>query len=175
MWNPHLFLACISRQQSLQPDSVAWGCCLLQLRIYLKGAVFKCQGCDVIPATSTVLFSLQLHNWEKQKPPWQCFTLTCQASHSPSDRELPQGQAQGSLPAMGDICLPASLTCSGPVGRESGKGELSSMVSGILLLQAMELQQGLFLLHIFDIFLGQFCLKLSPWVILLSLTWPEKA
>lgn len=86
-----------------------------------RSGVFKCQGCDVIPATWPVLFSLQLHNWEKQKPPWQCFTLTCQASHSPSDRELPQGQAQGSLPAMGDICLPASLTCSGPVGRESGQ------------------------------------------------------
>lgn len=37
MWNPHHSLACISRPQSLQPDPAAWGCCLLQLRIYLKG------------------------------------------------------------------------------------------------------------------------------------------
>lgn len=120
-------------------------------------------------------------------------TLICQAGLIPSDRESPQGQAQDVLPVMTDICLPASLTCSGPVGKESGRTAFLSALwnsftsYGIIRLEHWwSSEEGsffwrtLFSSHIFSCifsitFLANFVSNLlSPWVFLLSLIWPEK-
>lgn len=151
-------LACISRPQSLQPDPAAWGCCLLKLRIYLKvqqpGGVMlflphelscSVSSCKTEKAEETLAMS-----W-----PW----------HAKQTSAHLTGNTRDSLPAMSDIWLPASLTCSGPVGRESGLDsfpqcslesfKLWNYQSWTLRIQSGR-QQDPFLNN----FLRQFCLKL---------------